>query len=109
MEIRAAAQKAEMASNASDGKMFEYWAKKEEQLRNKEEQLRKKEEQLRNEKGQLRKKEEQLREMSILQVRHHSIRTVQSRPIDGKRVEILVWGLHARAVLSSAFAHKAFP
>ena len=57
-EIRHAAQKAEMAMDTGNDKMFDYWAKEKEQLRKKEEQLRK-------EKEQLRKKEEQLREMSI--------------------------------------------
>ena len=54
-EIRHAAQKAEMAMDAGNERTFDYWAKREEQLRKEKEQLRK-------EKEQLRKKEEQLRE-----------------------------------------------
>ena len=55
-EIRHAAQKAEMAMDTGNDKMFDYWAKEKEQLRKEKEQLRK-------EKEQLRKKEEQLGEM----------------------------------------------
>jgi hypothetical protein len=52
-------QAGEDALNYIDGdeKKFEYYCKKEQQLRKKEEQLRKKEEQLRDEKEQLRDKE----------------------------------------------------